>query len=173
MEPCPDQLVEDRFRDVQRAARRWFPYEPEIHEEAVVLLIHIAREYVELEEPPVDFDSYLYARLLNSLRDLYRVKYGRNPVVRERRRRVASPVRVPFDHEYAEYHPVEPTQPYKQVEDRMWIAYLIGRMTDRERFIYAAQMAGWTIREIGESFGVSESRVSQLRTNFRTRMESR
>lgn len=167
---CPDELIERHYKEVRRLARSWFPHEPEISEEAVVHLVELAREYVELEDRPDDFKAFLFARLRYRLYDLYRVKYGRGERSRARRKKVRSPKPLPFDIDGMDHHPVEPTRPYKQIEDRIWIEELIGKMTDKERFIYAAQVAGWSLNDIAKVFGVTDSRISQIRASFKERM---
>lgn len=165
-----DELIEEYYREVQFAAKDWFPRDHDISEEAVVILVELAREYVELEDPP-DFRAFLFSRMRYRLYDLYRVKYGRSESARERRRKVRQPKPIPFDIDGVDWHPVEPTRPYQQIEDRMWIDHLIDKMTDKERFIVAARIAGWRLNDIAKVFGVTESRISQLRSELQRRIE--
>jgi RNA polymerase sigma factor for flagellar operon FliA len=63
--------------------------------------------------------------------------------------------------------------PLERAEQRTWLTGRIAALEDRERMVLALYYArGLKLREIAEVLGVTESRVSQIRTSVLSRLKA-
>jgi len=145
----------------------------EVIDEAMVLLVQEGRKIVANDE--THFRRALFLRLRWRLLDWMRVSFGRktNTDYEQILRAHACCVSIEgtgpggLAHLIADPSP----QPEQQVIDAEDVEQLLSRCTPRERYIVEQSFfAGRTLSAVGEALGVTESRISQIRTQALKKM---
>lgn len=125
--------------------------------DAYLGLVQAAKDFQP--EQGVQFFTYARHRIRGAIWDGYRTRTGR-------RRFDGSFIPDPVGPYPERFDPPSTDRPYGYLEDaelRRALVAAIGKLDDRERLVVTLHyFEGVPFRQIGELFGVTESRVSQL-----------
>lgn len=162
-------LVEDNWPWAQKLAHSWWQFDEAIEAESAAgeAICLIAAKYVEQHEE-MPFQFYAFVRLKSFLIDEWRKRHGRKPETRAQRKSfsIYDTVTTSSEKEHAEciedvrYGPVE-----THAETMEYLSYF----PSETQTILVAVAAGWQQNEIAETWGVTESRISQILARSRER----
>lgn len=171
MERCGEveALVNEHWSWARGLARSWWRYDEanEAESAAGEAIVLIATKYLE-EGSELPFRFYATVRLRTFLIDEWRKRHGRKPETRQRRTSVS--LHTPIL-EYEDLLRIDQvtSESHEEVGTHVEVMELLLGFPGDACTILVAVAAGWKQNEIGELWGVTESRISQILAKERCR----